>query len=43
LFDPKLSLFSRMLRQDRNGVPITDEVTPDQDLIAAEARPLTPV
>jgi sphingolipid delta-4 desaturase len=43
LFDPKLSLFSRMLRQDRNGVPITDEVTPDQDLIAAEARQLSRV
>ncbi len=43
LLDPKLSLFSRMLRQDRNGVPITDEVTPDQDLIAAEKRPLTRV
>ena len=43
LFDPNLSLFSRMLRQDRNGVPISDEVTPDQDLIAAERRPLTRV
>jgi sphingolipid delta-4 desaturase len=41
LFDSKISLWSRMLRQDRNGVPITDEVTPDQDLIAAERRPLT--
>ena len=27
LFDSKLSLFSRMLRQDRNGVALSDEVT----------------
>ena len=43
LFDNKLSLWSRMLRQDRNGVPLSDEVTPDRDVIAAEARPLTRV
>lgn len=47
LFDSKISLWSRMLRKDRNGVPLNDEVTPDQDLIAAEtrstARPLTRV
>jgi len=39
LFDSKLSLFSRMLRQDRNGVALSDEVTPDLDAIAAEAAP----
>jgi sphingolipid 4-desaturase/C4-monooxygenase len=39
LFDSKLSLFSRMLRQDRNGVPLSDEVTPDLDVIAAGAAP----
>jgi sphingolipid delta-4 desaturase len=39
LFDSKLSLFSRMLRQDRNGVPMSDEVTPDLDVIAADAAP----
>ena len=27
----------------KNGVPLTDEVTPDQDLIASENRPLTRV
>jgi sphingolipid delta-4 desaturase len=39
LFDNKMSLFSRMLRQDRNGVPLSDEVTPDLDAIAAGAAP----
>ena len=37
LFDPSLSLFSRMIRGDRNHVPFDDQVTPDADLIAAEA------
>ena len=32
LFDPSLSLFSRMLRQDRGGVPLTTEFTPDLEL-----------
>jgi sphingolipid delta-4 desaturase len=41
LFDGKISLFSRMLRKDRNGVPLNDEVTPDRDMIAAEGRSLT--
>ena len=43
LFDGKISLFSRMLRKDRNGVPLNDEVTPDQDMIAAEEHSLTRV
>ena len=43
LFDSRLSLFSRMLRQDRNGVPMSDEVTPDLDALAAEGRALTQV
>jgi sphingolipid delta-4 desaturase len=37
LFDSKLSLFSRMLRQDRNGVALSDEVTPDLDVIATDS------
>lgn len=37
LFDPSLSLYSRVVRRDRNRVPLSDEVTPDQDLIASEA------
>jgi sphingolipid delta-4 desaturase len=41
LFDKNLSLFSRVVRQDRNGIPLSDEVTPDQDEIAAEAAVLT--
>jgi sphingolipid delta-4 desaturase len=38
LFDHDLSLFSRMVRRDRNNVPLSDEVTPDRDEIAAEQR-----
>ena len=32
LFDPSLSLWSRMVRSERNGVPMTDEYTPDREL-----------
>ena len=38
LFDPRLSLFSRMVRGDRNHVPLNDEVHPDVEL----ARDLPP-
>jgi len=33
LFDRELSLFSRMVREDRNRVALTDEVRPDLDAI----------
>jgi sphingolipid delta-4 desaturase len=39
LFDSNLSLFSRMLRQDRNGVRLDDAVTPDLDVLAGERAP----
>jgi sphingolipid delta-4 desaturase len=39
LLDHDLSLFSRMVREDRNHVPFDDLVTPDQDLIARERQP----
>jgi sphingolipid delta-4 desaturase len=46
LFDRELSLFSRMVREDRNRVALTDEVRPDLDVIegtrasAAKAAPM---
>jgi sphingolipid delta-4 desaturase len=33
LFDRELSLFSRMVREDRNRVALSDEVRPDLDVI----------
>jgi len=33
LFDRELSLFSRMVREDRNRVGLSDEVRPDLDVI----------
>jgi sphingolipid delta-4 desaturase len=33
LFDRELSLFSRMVREDRNRVGLADEVRPDLDAI----------
>ena len=39
LFDSNLSLFSRMLREDRNGVRLDDAVTPDLDVLASERAP----
>jgi sphingolipid delta-4 desaturase len=35
LFDPSLSLWSRVVREERNRVALDDESAPDQDLIAA--------
>jgi sphingolipid delta-4 desaturase len=35
LFDPSLSLYSRVVRRERNRVKLEDEVTPDLDAIAA--------
>jgi sphingolipid 4-desaturase/C4-monooxygenase len=32
LFDRNISLYSRMIRQDRAGVPLSDEVRPDIEL-----------
>ena len=46
LFDRELSLFSRMVRADRNRVGLSDEVRPDLDVIegnravAAKAQPV---
>jgi len=40
LFDPKISLWSRVVRRDRNRIRLEDEVTPDLDVIASQA--LTP-
>jgi sphingolipid 4-desaturase/C4-monooxygenase len=36
LFDQEISLWSRVVRKDRNKVPLTDTSKPDLDLIAAE-------
>ncbi len=36
IFDPRLSLFSRMVREERNGRPLQDESIPDVELIQAE-------
>jgi Fatty acid desaturase len=33
LFDRELSLFSRMVRTERNRVPLTDEARPDIELL----------
>lgn len=35
LFDPTLSLYSRVVRKERNGVAMTDEYTPDVEMIRA--------
>jgi sphingolipid delta-4 desaturase len=36
IFDPKMSMYSRVVRKDRGKVKFEDESRPDQDLIAAE-------
>jgi sphingolipid delta-4 desaturase len=40
LFDDDLSLFSRMVRENRNRVSLDDQVTPDLDLLAQERQPV---
>ncbi|MSR07673.1 MAG: fatty acid desaturase [Gemmatimonadetes bacterium] len=35
LFDPKLSLWSRVVRRERNNVAMTEEYTPDVEMIRA--------
>ena len=35
LFDPKLSLWSRVVRRERNAVAMTEEYTPDVEMIRA--------
>jgi sphingolipid delta-4 desaturase len=40
LFDPTLSLYSRMIRRDRNHVAFDDQVTPDRDLLAEQGQPV---
>ena len=35
LFDPKLSLWSRVVRRERNNVAMTEEYTPDMEMIRA--------
>ena len=41
LFDRELSLFSRMVRADRNRVGLSDEVRPDLDVIEGNNRAVT--
>ena len=38
LFDRRVSLFARQVRQDRGGVPLENEATPDVELIGRRAR-----
>ena len=38
LFDKEISLFSRIVRKERGKVALTDESTPDRDLIAQNAH-----
>ena len=33
IFSREISLFSRMVRSERGGVPLSDESRPDQDLL----------
>ena len=37
LFDPKISLYSRMVRADRAGVRLSDPVQPDLELVTSDA------
>ncbi|HJQ64930.1 MAG TPA: fatty acid desaturase, partial [Gemmatimonadales bacterium] len=39
LFDPTLSLFSRVVRQDRNRVALDAEVKPDLEVLAEAGSP----
>lgn len=39
IFDPRLSLFSRMVRGERNGRPLQDESIPDVELIQSTSNP----
>ena len=36
LFDRRVSLFARQVRQERGGVPLDNEATPDIELIGVE-------
>lgn len=38
LFDREISLFHRIIRKDRGKVALTDQSTPDRDLLAAAAK-----
>jgi len=38
LFDKDMSLFSRMIRNDRNNVPLEDQVRPDVALLVSEGK-----
>ena len=38
LFDKKVSLYGRILRTERNGIPLTDKSRPDLDLLASKQR-----
>jgi sphingolipid delta-4 desaturase len=42
LFDPSLSLFSRMVRHKRGSIPLDDEVKPDIDLLQDMNRGMPP-
>jgi sphingolipid 4-desaturase/C4-monooxygenase len=41
LFDPKISLFSRIIRKERGRVPLTDISVPDRDLSQQSEPPAT--
>jgi sphingolipid 4-desaturase/C4-monooxygenase len=40
LFDRNISLYSRMIREDRAGVPLSDQVQPDLELSRVAPKPL---
>jgi sphingolipid delta-4 desaturase len=42
LFDKEISLYHRILRKERGKVALTDESTPDRDLLAAKPTAMTP-
>jgi sphingolipid delta-4 desaturase len=43
LFDREISLYSRIVRKERGKVALTDQSTPDRDLLAASAKSAVPV
>jgi sphingolipid 4-desaturase/C4-monooxygenase len=38
LFDKEISLFSRVVRKDRGKVALSDQSTPDRDLVGTSAK-----
>jgi sphingolipid delta-4 desaturase len=39
VFSREISLFNRMIRSERGGVPLSDDATPDRAVLAEEAEP----